>query len=106
MRQGEHVHPLVLIQPQRQRNPFENMRRCVDPPTLFKPGVPGDAYPRDLGELLSSKTRRPAPPGWFKTNGGWRKPFSSTAQESRQLGAFGRFLLSRHAASPLLWILG
>ena len=54
---------LVGAEPQRPRQRVDDLGRRRDLAALFQPGVPGDAYPGQLGDFLAAQAGRPAPAG-------------------------------------------
>ena len=78
------------------------------PRALLQPGVPGDADPGQLGDLLAAQPRHPASAG--RAAGGhahvsWCQPGPRGAQERGQLGALGlpsAQILDGHAGVPVL----
>jgi len=76
---------LALVEEQRAGECVEDLRGDLDVPGLLQPGVPGDAYGGELGDLL------PAQPGGAPTAAArqadllGRDPLTAAAQKAREL---------------------
>src|ERR1700760_3435412 len=86
---AEQVPALDGVEPQRARDGVEHLDAGVDRPSLFQPGVPGDADPGELRHLLAAQSRGPAPGAGRQAGVLRADPLAAAAQERRQLGPAG-----------------
>jgi len=78
------VYPFVTIEVQGARERLEDLHRDIDVSALLKPGVPGDADPSELSDLLAAQTGRPAATIGRDAYIVRAKAFTARAQEGRE----------------------
>lgn len=86
---AEEVRALAGLELESTSDGAEDLRRSPNIPTLFEPGVPGQADTGEIGDLFSSQTWGPAPLTGLETDGSRGNPRAAALQEIAKLGAGG-----------------